>query len=835
MKSRLLIVFGMFLLVSFLAFAIDNPDKPNSELTWVEIGSALNINCMISQISASDDGCIYFGCYGKGLFKSEDNGTSWSRIVLGDGALDNGMTSAVFAHPNGNVYAGQTNGTVFVSIDGGNTFRELMLFNSSNPKVADFADDKNGNAYFVFASGESLVYDPSGKCLQTNMIEHFNSIIWSMDVAGDGSVYLSTMGEGAFKSTNLGANWSAINSGLPDFDVHKIRCSPDGELFAGLSGSAGLHKSSDKGQSWTSIQGFEGLIVMDIIFGKNKTMFVATTKDIFRSDDSGETWTSVKNDLPDLTNYRSIALDTKNYLYVGSLTGKLYRTKDPVETETDYISINIFPLPPLTKYVGDIINYIVFVKDYADNPVENAEIHIFNDISGNTDIVYTNIEGEAEYSYRIPVTAQLKDYYLKFSAKKTGYANSEELTRQVTALSKEAWTKIASYNHGNRILSIMSLPQQTIMLGTSGSGVIETEDNCNSWFYAINGMSAINSVFEISRDSKQNIYLATDWDGVVKSTDKGNSWKKLTNGFDHTTCLAIDDNDVLFAYSQTGTSQSGAMYRSDNEGKDWTELQQFPIVAFVNDLMTYNFKSAGKIFAACGESGLKFSSDNGMNWHNIPINIENLPINTLAQDNHGGIYAGSETNGVYYSGDGGVIWNELNTGIEDFNVKKIICDEGNIYISAFGKGVWMSSDKGQSWTEFNLGFESLSFKDVYGFESSADGYLYAGAFDKGLYKRKKPAPTSVNNEKSTSKFNLYVNPLPVNNLAHISFETQSDGQADISIYNLSGIRIAVLANGFFGKGNHKLSWDTSELPSGIYFIRLAVFGAGETITVVVNK
>ena len=60
----------------------------------------------------------------------------------------------------------------------------------------------------------------------------------------------------------------------------------------------------------------------------------------------------------------------------------------------------------------------------------------------------------------------------------------------------------------------------------------------------------------------------------------------------------------------------------------------------------------------------------------------------------------------------------------------------------------------------------------------------------------------------SSKISLYQNyPNPFNPSTTIEFSIKNDSNVELSIYNIKGQRIKVLANHEFSKGNHVLVWD----------------------------
>ncbi len=80
-----------------------------------------------------------------------------------------------------------------------------------------------------------------------------------------------------------------------------------------------------------------------------------------------------------------------------------------------------------------------------------------------------------------------------------------------------------------------------------------------------------------------------------------------------------------------------------------------------------------------------------------------------------------------------------------------------------------------------------------------------------------------------SEIKLHQNyPNPFNPSTHIPFELNRATPVTLNIYNMLGQKIATLVNDTFTAGNHTISWDASELASGIYFYRLEAGGVVQT-------
>lgn len=74
---------------------------------------------------------------------------------------------------------------------------------------------------------------------------------------------------------------------------------------------------------------------------------------------------------------------------------------------------------------------------------------------------------------------------------------------------------------------------------------------------------------------------------------------------------------------------------------------------------------------------------------------------------------------------------------------------------------------------------------------------------------------------------LYTYPNPFNPSVNIEYSNDTMENISIKIYNLKGKHIETLVNSYVSVGPHKISWNASNHPTGIYFVRLS---SGNKIT-----
>ena len=89
----------------------------------------------------------------------------------------------------------------------------------------------------------------------------------------------------------------------------------------------------------------------------------------------------------------------------------------------------------------------------------------------------------------------------------------------------------------------------------------------------------------------------------------------------------------------------------------------------------------------------------------------------------------------------------------------------------------------------------------------------------------RPASQEAGRFYTSAGVRLEAHPNPFNPQTIISFSLERDEWAEVGIYELTGRRVAVLADRTFTVGSHSLLWNGRdsqgrEMPSGSYIVRL---------------
>ncbi len=254
-------------------------------------------------------GTLYAGgradASGDGVFLSTDDGASWTglplnRSIIGLAVESAGPNRSIRASDGSFIYSSASGGALWLtSRPGGTSFTYVATTPSTvlagvSPyhycpfhRCYDGFDivDARGNAYLAPRHDlTALAFDPSspGVLYAAATAAFFSTrtygSAWSqgaapaglsevsvlaVNPADTGSLLAGTAGAGAFRTTDGGSSWAAVNDGLPEAaTVRAIAFSPNapGKIFLGTD--AGVFQTSDSGDHWSAMN--DGLTNLDV-------------------------------------------------------------------------------------------------------------------------------------------------------------------------------------------------------------------------------------------------------------------------------------------------------------------------------------------------------------------------------------------------------------------------------------------------------------------------------------------------------------------------------------------------------------------------------------------
>ena len=137
------------------------------------------------------------------------------------------------------------------------------------------------------------------------------------------TLLVATDGGGVFRSTDSGAKWTAVNTGLPNLYIFSLATNGSMLIFCWIRVSigrgGGIFKSADSGASWTAT-GFSWGGVNALAATSNGTIFAAYVSQyigVFRSLDTEATWTAVMTNVNSGTTYMTVVATSGGYVFAG--------------------------------------------------------------------------------------------------------------------------------------------------------------------------------------------------------------------------------------------------------------------------------------------------------------------------------------------------------------------------------------------------------------------------------------------------------------------------------------------------------------------------------------
>ena len=182
----------------------------------------------------------------------------------------NGQVSCVAADSSGNLFAGATVG-VYRSSDNGTTWSQVGL---SNSQLWTLAVAPNG---YIFAGTGNVnragVYRSTDDGRTWSLVAMPNSYVYALATGPSGEIFAG--GAGVSRSTDGGLNWTTLNLSVA---VQSLAITPSGAIFAGTW--SGLYRSTDNGATWALV-GLQNQKVTSLIVSRSGTIF-ASDGNVFR-------------------------------------------------------------------------------------------------------------------------------------------------------------------------------------------------------------------------------------------------------------------------------------------------------------------------------------------------------------------------------------------------------------------------------------------------------------------------------------------------------------------------------------------------------------------------
>lgn len=255
-------------------------------LANVDSGKKLDSPGIVTSFLELPSKTLIVGSFGKGVFRSTDQGSTWAAPAQG---IPTPEVSALIALPKGDVLAGTFGGGVIRSTDEGATWASSSQ-GLDDLEVQSLVSVGDGR---VFAGAQRGLFrsDDEGRSWKRLNAPLGNDNVGTLAAGAEGTVFAGTWGNGLYRSEDRGASWTLVDVRAAPASITAISERPDGPVFVGLL-TGEVFKLTPEDGAWVSYAKMGDSAVQRILVSPDNKLFGSTMTQLFRYDESRGAWVS---------------------------------------------------------------------------------------------------------------------------------------------------------------------------------------------------------------------------------------------------------------------------------------------------------------------------------------------------------------------------------------------------------------------------------------------------------------------------------------------------------------------------------------------------------------
>jgi len=274
---------------------------------WQQVGAPYNGD--VRSMTFTGSGVMLGGTYGGGVWRSTNDGQSWSMSNTGIGDY---YIYGLATSPNGNVFATVSWGVCRSSNEGVNWEPVLVSSSQFRCLAISKAVQSSGTIFAGSTNGVTRSTD-NGTSWSSFQMTNVAPIL-ALAVGPTGIVYAASTSYGVYRSTDNGATWVQTSLLLGTFV--SLAANSSGHIFAATY--ANVHRTLDSGATWQQVV-ITSSDVKSVSVALNGHIFAAlATVGVYRSTNNGTIWDSVNTGL---TNRYGALLGVSPSGYVFAVAG----------------------------------------------------------------------------------------------------------------------------------------------------------------------------------------------------------------------------------------------------------------------------------------------------------------------------------------------------------------------------------------------------------------------------------------------------------------------------------------------------------------------------------
>lgn len=243
---------------------------------------------------------------------------------------------------------------------------------------------------------------------------------------------------------------------------------------------------------------------------------------------------------------------------------------------------------------------------------------------------------------------------------------------------------------------------------------LKSTDTGNTWSEYDVTTSWYSNCFSLTQSpvNMNDLYCLSKGPGnhqdVYRSTNKGNSWESIyVYYFDGPVIAVIADpidENIIYAYGASITTEKRGLYKSTNKGNTWTILS-----GNIPQSMRHLLINTDRKITIASNDGI-FQSTFGSNWVSCPCNAYITDI-AIHPQNDNIAFAAAHGEKIYKTFDGNNSWEQEGSSSRNDNVVAFSPTNPDLLIAASGKYVHKSTDGGNIFSNQYFSFMNCGTTD----------------------------------------------------------------------------------------------------------------------------
>jgi photosystem II stability/assembly factor-like uncharacterized protein len=324
---------------------------------------------------------------------------------------------------------------------------------------------------------------------------------------------------------------------------------------------------------------------------------------------------------------------------------------------------------------------------------------------------------------------------------------------------------------------------------------------------------------------------------IYKTTNGGTAWTNMGGRGRWALITCPSNSNRIYAsggdeWNDGGTQLNKKLQRSDDEGDNWTDLQEnpgFPETITKITGIAVDPANSNRVWVTMGgfTDGQKvyYSNNAGDSWSNLSGTLPDVPVNCIAIDDNLDAYIGTDI-GVFFKTSTMNDWQPYTNFLPRIPVTELHIRGTSIYASTFGRGIWRSDTHTACSAGLSLAGNTSGYKFYEALTISSSATLTGGFNTEVFYKARDYITLTENfraNASTGEKFKAWIancnsGGIPVfavitqgqnavnTNDKGFEFMMPFDGKASVIIINEKGeITGRIADNEIYRKGKNKIA------------------------------